>query len=356
MSAIADAVAIGPSALYRHFTNKQKLLDASIGDATMRAAQMIDEVGSADLDAVANVLARVAIDNRNFGILWQREARQLTDDDRRVHQRRIQQILQRLTDNIHGNRADLTPAESDLLARCAFAVANSISFHRLTLPDPQLSGLLADIVHTVLTGSVVRLGKRRRRSAPLLRARSRREEILTSAVELLSERGFAGVSMDDIGAVVGVVGPALYKYFPSKADILAAVLVRGDEWLRRDLSRVFSEAGGPERGMAELVRVYNTLAYDNPHLARVLVSEAHHLPEAAYHQARAAQHAYLDEWVHLLRQVHPDWTPVEARIRVHAVQMLINEISVDPHVRDYDAAPATTSAMARAVLDLDETA
>jgi AcrR family transcriptional regulator len=352
MGAIAEAVAIGPSALYRHFANKQQLLEAVIGNATTGAALAIDSVGSATLDEVATVLTRVAIDNRNFGVLWQREARQLPGGDRREHQRQIQQIVQQLTDNINANRADLTQPESGLLARCALAAANSISFHHLTLPDPEFPRLLADIVYTVLTSSAVRLRNRPRTSMQLPRARSRREEILTSAVELISERGFAGVSMDDIGAVVGIVGPALYKYFPSKADLLAAVLIRGDEWLQRDLSRVFAQAGGPEHAMSELVRAYNTLAYDNPHLARVLVSESHHLSDAAYQQTRAAQHAYLDEWVHLLRQVHSDWTPVEARIRVHAVQMLINDAAIDSHVHEYDSAPDTTFAMASTVLDL----
>lgn len=352
MSAIAEAVAIGPSALYRHFKSKQQLLNAVIGDATTGVAHAIGGVRSSNLDGVATALARVAINHRSFGILWHREARRLTDDDRREHQREYQQIVQRLAENIHGNRPDLTPSQGDLLARSALAAANSISFHHLTLPGPQFVRLLADIVHAVLISPAVGLGNRRRMSTQLPRARSRRQEILDSAVELFSERGFAGVNTDDIGAAVGIVGPALYRYFPTKADILAAVLFRGDEWLQRDLSRVFAQADGPGRSMVELLRAYNTLAYDNPHLARVLVSEADHLPDAERHRARTAQHVYIDEWVNLLRQVHPGWTALEARIRVHAVQMLINDIAVDPHLREGDFAPATTFAMASAVLDL----
>ncbi len=74
MGDIADAVAVGPSALYRHFPGKAELLTASI------------ETLAIDLDALApskgppeilRALATFAIDNRQAGVLWQRESRHL---------------------------------------------------------------------------------------------------------------------------------------------------------------------------------------------------------------------------------------------------------------------------------------
>ncbi|MGA8847058.1 MAG: helix-turn-helix domain-containing protein, partial [Nocardioides sp.] len=56
-------------------------------------------------------------------------------------------------------------------------------------------------------------------------SRGRREQILSTAATLFARRGFHGVSVVDIGAACGVSGPALYKHFASKDQILAEMLV-----------------------------------------------------------------------------------------------------------------------------------
>jgi hypothetical protein len=66
----------------------------------------------------------------------------------------------------------------------------------------------------------------------------------------------------------------------------------------------------------------------------VLVSEAEHLPEPERHRTRAAQYAYIAEWVGLLRQVHPQWDAVPARIRVQAVHTMMNDIALTPSLRN----------------------
>src|SRR6266540_2828251 len=63
------------------------------------------------------------------------------------------------------------------------------------------------------------------------RRRSRREEILEIAVRLFAERGYHGVSMDDIGAAAGVTGPALYHHFAGKEAMIAAALAPVSEGL-----------------------------------------------------------------------------------------------------------------------------
>src|SRR5580692_11962241 len=60
-----------------------------------------------------------------------------------------------------------------------------------------------------------------------LRARRglRRGEILAAAAALFARRGFHGVSIDDIGAAVGMSGPGLYRHFPGKEAMLAEMLL-----------------------------------------------------------------------------------------------------------------------------------
>src|SRR6476659_8293693 len=67
---------------------------------------------------------------------------------------------------------------------------------------------------------------------------SRREQILQAAAQLFAERGSRAVGVDDVGAAVGVTGPAIYRHFASKDAMLAEMLLRSSERLR---------AGGTER-------------------------------------------------------------------------------------------------------------
>src|SRR5699024_11641236 len=52
----------------------------------------------------------------------------------------------------------------------------------------------------------------------------RREQLLAAAGRLFAARGFASVSLDEIGAEVGVTGQAIYRHFESKQDMLGALI------------------------------------------------------------------------------------------------------------------------------------
>ena len=51
-----------------------------------------------------------------------------------------------------------------------------------------------------------------------------RQAILDAALDLFSEKGFAGGSMRQLALRVGVQGSALYHHFPSKEDLMRALI------------------------------------------------------------------------------------------------------------------------------------
>ncbi|MEM8533019.1 MAG: TetR/AcrR family transcriptional regulator [Chloroflexota bacterium] len=53
-----------------------------------------------------------------------------------------------------------------------------------------------------------------------------REEILTAAHELLSKKGYASMSMDDLAMHVGISKPTLYSYFGTKDELIATAFTR----------------------------------------------------------------------------------------------------------------------------------
>lgn len=70
------------------------------------------------------------------------------------------------------------------------------------------------------------------------RAAAKRQQIIDAARELFVENGFAGSSMDAVVARAGVSKQTAYRYFPSKTDLLEAVLTS-----EIDISGIF--AGPP---------------------------------------------------------------------------------------------------------------
>jgi AcrR family transcriptional regulator len=181
-------------------------------------------------------------------------------------------------------------------------------------------------------------------------ARSRREAILSEAAALFAEKGFSGVSVDDIGAAVGIAGPSIYNHFTSKAEILAAAMFRGNEWLWMEFNRACADAPDAAEALRRVVLSYQTFAFHNPDIVEVLTTEVSHLPEAENQRARSAQRAYIDEWVHLVRQLNPNWTITEARIRVQAAQIMINDVVVIPRLRTRPGVEAVLADIAVALL------
>lgn len=59
----------------------------------------------------------------------------------------------------------------------------------------------------------------------------RRTALLAAAARLFAERGFDGVTLEDIGAAVGVSGPAVYRHVAGKQALLGAILVDVSERL-----------------------------------------------------------------------------------------------------------------------------
>src|SRR6202790_5697423 len=337
MGDVAEAVAIGPSALYRHFRGKRDLLAAVVGDALDTVDDATTLAENEQSSDVAATLAVVVLRHRGVGVLWQREARQLSAGDRAKFGAAVEQIAARFAALIRARRPGLAAVEADLLAWSGLAVATRVSLHSMHLPEPEFTTLLGGLITTVvdapiqLPSSPPAQGPKTR----TLRTQSRREAILTEATKLFAARGFAGVSTEDIGGSVGISGPSVYNHFAAKSDILVAAMLRGDEWLRMDMHRAFAAASDPGDGLNRLLGSYCAFVLDNPHLIQVLVSEAEHLPEPERHRTRAAQYAYIAEWVSLLREVHPQWDAVRARIRVQAVQTMMNDIALTPSLRNY---------------------
>ncbi|MCW2675626.1 MAG: Transcriptional regulator, TetR family [Modestobacter sp.] len=173
---------------------------------------------------------------------------------------------------------------------------------------------------------------------------SRREQILRAAAQLFAERGSRSVGVDDVGAAVGVTGPAIYRHFASKDAMLAEMLLRISERLLAGGSEQVAAAGpDPADQLRALIGFQVDFALDNPALITVQDRDLGALSDRDARQVRQLQRRYVEVWVDVLARLHPQASTVACRARAHAVFGLINST---PHSAGRLARPAMADLLA----------
>jgi AcrR family transcriptional regulator len=154
----------------------------------------------------------------------------------------------------------------------------------------------------------------------------RKPEILEAALDLFHQKGFHQVGMDEIGAAVGVTGPAIYSHFPSKTSLLVAIFDRTADELY-NLGPDVSEAEGPADGLRRLVVHHVDFALKSRALISIWIRDTKSLPDVEQERVRELQRQYRDVWVNKLRELHTDMGHPEALSVVQGVFNLIGSVA-----------------------------
>ena len=94
----------------------------------------------------------------------------------------------------------------------------------------------------------------------------RRDALLAAAKRLIAKHGYLGVRLEDIGGAAGVSGPAVYRHFPSKDAVLAALLVGISHTLHDGGQRIKQSAASPSQALLDLVAWQLDFALSDPEL------------------------------------------------------------------------------------------
>ena len=82
------------------------------------------------------------------------------------------------------------------------------------------------------------------------RSRATRAALISAARRLFAERGYAGVSADEIVTDAGVTRGALYHHFVDKRDLFRAMFEEVERGLTEEIGLAIESAADPASGMA----------------------------------------------------------------------------------------------------------
>jgi len=131
----------------------------------------------------------------------------------------------------------------------------------------------------------------------------RKQQILMALAEMLEEAPDARITTARIGAAVGVSEAALYRHFPSKRTMYAALLEFAEDTLFSLIGRIPGEQAGALGQCHRLLCIYLEFCEKNPGITRLLTGRAltgesmrlHQQVEQLYQRLETQLKQYLRE-------------------------------------------------------------
>ena len=86
------------------------------------------------------------------------------------------------------------------------------------------------------------------------RQRQERERLILRATsEVLTEKGYDAMSMEEVASRVGISRTAIYLHFPSKEDLVLALLQRGVQSSAEQLDIILAETSSPREKVRMII-------------------------------------------------------------------------------------------------------
>jgi AcrR family transcriptional regulator len=322
---IAAVVGISAPAVYRHFDNKYAILVAAtrgLIDAAMVATDVEDP------RAMVDALAALAVTHRKTAGLYQWEWRYLTPEHRLEFGNDLALLLRRMAGPLRAERPGLTAAGAEAMARATLSIFGSLSTHRAVIARGRAEQVLRGAALALLSDTPpTPAGRPSIESGPRRRVTDRRELLLASAIGQFRRSGYHAVNIDDIARGAGINASSVYRYFPGKAELLAAAFYRASDRVAEATAAALDGARDDLDALQRMIESYVELTFERSDLVAVYLAENNSLPEADRHELRRVQRLHVEEWVRLLLAVRPALVASEARVLTHAALNLVTDLS-----------------------------
>lgn len=178
----------------------------------------------------------------------------------------------------------------------------------------------------------------------------RREAIVDAAARLFARRGFSESSVSELAKASGISKSLLYHYFPSKEDILFAVMASHIDQLEDDVTAVTATVGSPTEKLGHLVHRFMNHYVGAADRQKVLLNELDALPTSKRAEIVGKQRDIIETTRGLVSLVYP--AMAKDKVRSRAQTMLLFGMINWTHTWFDPNGPLSASDIATMVIDL----
>ena len=164
-----------------------------------------------------------------------------------------------------------------------------------------------------------------RAPARQVRPKNRRDLILEAAAQLFGERGFHSVGIDDIGRSVGVTGPAVYRHFANKEEIVMAAIERNLQRMLEGMTQAIADAAG-EEALGRIVERMIASELQDWDFAVVWRRESRGLPRDRLDEVQPVRRQIVDLLVDAYAAAVPGLSDVDRRARLAAHHGIVSGV------------------------------
>jgi AcrR family transcriptional regulator len=158
------------------------------------------------------------------------------------------------------------------------------------------------------------------------------EDILKAAASVFHRKGYHGATMSDIAAEVNLTAGSLYHHFPSKEDLLVAVLDAGLTQITHEARVIVENQCAPAERLRQIVHIHIQNEIEHGPIAAAIIFEGRALLDIP--DVRDQYIRLRDELERLYRQVIDDgiaaghFRAVDAGIFVKTLFGALNWVSM----------------------------
>lgn len=157
---------------------------------------------------------------------------------------------------------------------------------------------------------------------------ARDKEILRVAQKLFFERGFDAVGIDEVGEAAGITGPAIYRHFSGKDEILGTLF---EEAVGELLVRVGQdEFDDPIEELTFLAREHARFVVDHQEPASILIRDDRSLAEPFRRRHHRRERPYIERWINCLEACFPERDKDELTSAVFGILNMLNSVGTWP--------------------------
>lgn len=313
--------------MYRHFRDKHGLLIAVLENAASYVATALEHAAAGgDAQHLVHAIVSLALEAPEALGTYVRERRYLPgggSDDLKTAELRIASSWSK---GLRAARPGLGEFDTNMRLHAVIALVSAGALHPQGVVRPRLDELLETSAVALIDAPTLFGAAVASTTPPAWAAqRSRRDEILSVALRLFRERGFAGVGIDEIGAAAGLAGPTVYHYFPSKRDIVLDAYEQSREQVAAGVRWALQGAGSAADALERLVLSYTAVAAEGVALIVVTSQDGGAaLPESERDRLVRRARGIREAWEAVLAELRPDLSSADVRLLVRVTFPLIN--------------------------------